>query len=166
MSRPPARLLGWAVAGLAVGVFLQLLTVLLAAAGPEGPGWSLRGNGALIVPLGLAPSGLAAGWTALVLQAHSRSWTATAAAVGALGLLWVVLDLAAISLVRRELAIIVAGLAFYAIWLIPVVAPVVAWLTTHRRGAHKAGWHAAAGVVYLLTLVVSFAVSTRLLPPG
>ncbi|MGI8563204.1 MAG: hypothetical protein ACR2MZ_06550 [Candidatus Dormibacter sp.] len=37
-TRPAARLLAWAsVAGLAVGVVLELLTVLLAIAGPEDP---------------------------------------------------------------------------------------------------------------------------------
>ncbi|MDQ6898708.1 MAG: hypothetical protein M3072_04245 [Candidatus Dormibacteraeota bacterium] len=167
MSRSSARLLVWAsIAGLAVGVILELLTVLLAVAGPEGRGWSLRGNGALIVPLELAPAALGAGWTALLLHAHGRSWVAVAVTVCALGPLWSVLDLAAISLVQRELAIIVVGLAVSAIWLLPVLAPLAAWLATRGRGSYAVGWHAAAGAVYLVMLVVSFAAGTRLLPPS
>jgi len=118
------------------------------------------------VPTGLAPAALGAGWTALVLQAHGRSWIAVAVTVGALGLLWSALDLVAISLVQRELAVIVVGVAVYPIWLMPVLAPLAAWLTTGGRGGCAVSRHAAGGVAYLLTLVVGFAASTRVLPPG
>jgi hypothetical protein len=69
------------------GLILSLLTSLLASQGPAGDSWSLRGNGALIVPFGLGPALIAAGWTAIV--AHFRAqprWTVLGAAARLVGL--------------------------------------------------------------------------------
>lgn len=59
--------------GLALGALLDVLTVLMAAAGPAGDGWSFRGNGALVVPLGLGCALLSSGWAALSLYARGTS---------------------------------------------------------------------------------------------
>ena len=43
------------------GVALALLAELLSKSDIGGPGWSLRGNGALIVPFGVGPAVVAGG---------------------------------------------------------------------------------------------------------
>src|SRR5262245_610510 len=70
------RLLGLTVlvaVGVGVGVGLEVLTVLLARYGPSGSmaagaAWSLRGNGALVVPFCLGPLVLIGGWTVLAIR--------------------------------------------------------------------------------------------------
>jgi hypothetical protein len=59
--------------GVLVGVGLEVLTWWLAAYGPQGDGWSLRGNGALVVPFGLGPAVLVGGWIAFALHARTES---------------------------------------------------------------------------------------------
>ena len=73
-----------------LGIALDVLTFVVARYGPSGGDvpWSFRGNGALIVPLGLGPAILAGGWTAVLL--HGRrgvrwlTWGVTVFAIGAL----------------------------------------------------------------------------------
>jgi len=78
--------LGW---GFLSGCVLDVLTFLLARYGPsagDAAAWSFRGNGALLVPFGLGPAVLAAGWTALV--SHGRlgvRWLRWSVAVGVVG---------------------------------------------------------------------------------
>src|SRR3989441_13338391 len=63
------RFAGWiALLGLLAGVSLWLLTTLLSRSTISGNGWSLAGNGALIIPFGLGPAIVAAGWTAIILR--------------------------------------------------------------------------------------------------
>src|SRR5438552_15922745 len=63
------RFAGWiALLGLLAGVSLWLLTTLLSRTTISGNGWSLTGNGALIIPFGLGPAIVAAGWTAIILR--------------------------------------------------------------------------------------------------
>jgi hypothetical protein len=147
------------------GIALELLTALLAALGPSGPGWSLRGNGALIVPLAVAPGLLAAAWTALVLHSHGREWTLPAAGLVALALLLALLDLAAISLTGRELVLLVGGFPVYLFWLLPVAAPLAAWLFARGSSGRGVAIHAAAGASYLLLLVVALQGTAVLIPP-
>jgi len=58
------------VGGVLVGVGLEVLTWWLAAYGPLGGAWSLRGNGALVVPFGLGPVVLVGAWAVFAL--HTR----------------------------------------------------------------------------------------------
>ena len=58
--------------GLLAGCLLAVLTSLVARSGPQGDGWSFRGNGALIVPFCLGPAVLAGAWAALALH-YERS---------------------------------------------------------------------------------------------
>ena len=63
------RFAGWiALLGLLGGVSLWLLTTLLSRSTISGNGWSLAGNGALIIPFGLGPTVVAGGWTAIILR--------------------------------------------------------------------------------------------------
>ena len=50
------------------GVLLVLITAAVEQAGIEGAGWSLRGNGALIVPICGTPLLIVAGWAALLFS--------------------------------------------------------------------------------------------------
>src|SRR5438132_7400823 len=86
------RFAGWiALLGLLAGVSLWLLTTLLSRSTISGNGWSLAGNGALIIPFGLGPAIVAAGWTAIILRmrGHPR-WLQFALASGVIAVILVV----------------------------------------------------------------------------
>jgi hypothetical protein len=72
--------------GLLGGVAVVLLTAAASRSDIGGPGWTLRGNGALIVLFGLVPSLLAAGWVWLAERSPPRGVVA--------GLVMLVLELA------------------------------------------------------------------------
>gem|GEM_PF-5077139 len=57
-----------AVLGLVAGLGLWVLTTILSRAHLAGNGWSLSGNGALIIPFGLGPAVVAGGWSAIILR--------------------------------------------------------------------------------------------------
>jgi len=57
-----------AVLGLVAGIGLWVLTTILSRAHLAGNGWSLSGNGALIIPFGLGPAVVAGGWSAIILR--------------------------------------------------------------------------------------------------
>ena len=93
-----------ALAAFAAGLALVLLMHLLANSDVGGPGWSLRGNGALIVPFGLGPAAMCAGWVALVLRFRRRaSWLTLAAGALVVALVLLVAGLAALSLPNSPL---------------------------------------------------------------
>jgi hypothetical protein len=62
-----------AAVGLLAGLLVFALTTAASQSDIGGPGWSLRGNGALIVPFGLLPSLLAAGWVWLAARSVTRA---------------------------------------------------------------------------------------------
>src|SRR2546423_14712619 len=72
-----------ALIGVGSGIGIWLLTTLLSRTTISGNGWSLAGNGALIIPFGLGPAIVAAGWTAIILpiRGHPR-WLQFGAAAG------------------------------------------------------------------------------------
>lgn len=73
-----------AVVGLAFGVALDIVTMLVASPGPAGEGWSFRGNGALVVPIGFGAAVLAGGWTGVSLFGRGvTAWLGFAFAIGA-----------------------------------------------------------------------------------
>ena len=76
-----------ALVGLVAGVLLWILTIVLSRSRLSGNGWSLSGNGALIVPFGLGPAIVAGGWAAIILRmrGHPR-WLQLGIASGAVGL--------------------------------------------------------------------------------
>src|SRR5438128_6752435 len=80
-----------ALVGATAGIALWLLTTLLSRSTISGNGWSLGGNGALIVPFGLGPAIVTAGWTAIILRmrAHPR-WLQLGLASGLIALVLVV----------------------------------------------------------------------------
>src|SRR5205823_9248244 len=76
-----------ALFGAVAGVALWLLTTVLSRSTISGNGWSLSGNGALIVPFGLGPAIVAAAWAAIILRmrGHPR-WLQLGGASGLVGL--------------------------------------------------------------------------------
>ena len=76
-----------AATGLLSGLLLWILTTILSRSHLSGNGWSLSGNGALIIPFGLGPTIVAAGWAAVVLRmrAHPR-WLQLGFGSGLIGL--------------------------------------------------------------------------------
>jgi len=134
------RLLVLAVCGVAAGLLLDVLTGWVSAVGPSSPDgqYSLRGNGALIVPLGGALVLVTAAWTALVTRwlGHPRPLAPGVAAglldLGVLLLAGVVLDL-----------------------YVPVLAPIAAAVRLRPRGAAgtDGGWTAAAMVLFPVSLL-------------
>src|SRR5438270_10327855 len=69
-NRPPEWRFAAMIAavGILAGILLWLLTTVVSRANVSGDGWSLAGNGALIVPFGLGPAVVAGGWTAVILR--------------------------------------------------------------------------------------------------
>ena len=83
-----ARFVGFLVLlGILAGIVLWLLTNLVTRSNISGNGWSLSGNGALIVPFGLGPAIVAGGWAAIILRmrGHPR-WLQLGIGSGLVGL--------------------------------------------------------------------------------
>ncbi|MBJ7598992.1 MAG: hypothetical protein DLM67_07255 [Candidatus Nephthysia bennettiae] len=167
--RPAAAGIGAvAVAGLATGVVLGLMTSLLAARGPSGEGWSLRGNGALIVPFGLAPALVAAGWAAIV--AHFRGlprWPLLGALAGLVGVGLVVLSLVAL-IAGGSSGTAVSAVATLLVPLWTLTAPLVVSMLPARGGPREAGGagvHFLAALAFLVAVAAGFYVAQVSLPP-
>ena len=152
--------------GLLLGAGLGVLTFLVARYGPSGENplaWSLRGNGALIVPFGLGPAVLAGGWTALLL--HGRPgvrWLAWGVAVFAVDAVLVLLSVLAFAVGGNAG---LANLLLVVVVVSPLIAPVglVVYL---RRPQRNSIAHFVAQVGFTVSGLVGFAVAGRVLPPG
>src|SRR5919206_4886134 len=83
-----------AVIGLLTGLVLWVVTLLVANSRISGNGWSLAGNGALIVPFGVGPALVAGAWAAIILRmrGHPR-WLLLGLASALVGLVFVVCSL-------------------------------------------------------------------------
>ena len=153
--------------GLVAGFLLGLLAFVVARYGFQGDGWSLRGNGALIVPFGLGPSLLTGGWTALVLHArlHPR-WLrlGTAAGVFSACLVGANVGLLALGPAAAEVsqALLLANLVLI------ILAPLVAGFARRRSRVSASSWatHILAAVAYAAGIVGGLGAENRLLPPG
>jgi hypothetical protein len=159
------------VSGLALGVAVELLTVVVARYGPSGGDglpWSFRGNGALVVPFGVGPAVLAAAWTALVLRARGAPrWLGGGAIVGLIGcglvgssiLLLVVFGSAAQRL---------SDLLVYPTWIWMASAPVLAMLVPVRgtSAPRKKTVHILAGALFAVVLPTAFLAAELVVSPG
>jgi hypothetical protein len=76
-----------ALAGALAGVLLWILTIVLSRSRLSGNGWSVSGNGALIIPFGIGPAVVAGGWAAIILRmrGHPR-WLKLGIGSGLVGL--------------------------------------------------------------------------------
>ena len=166
------RLLSRALgSGLLAGIALDLVTYLVAWYGPQGDSWSFRGNGALIVPVGLGPAVLAGAWTALVLHYRaSPRWLLGSVGAGLVGATFVVASIVVIILfgsagLRLSDSMTVIIMA----WM--VVAPVLAAvLPVTGRPHERTLWilvvHVIAAVLFPVALAVGLLAAGRVLPPG
>jgi len=76
-----------ALFGILAGIVLWLLTSFVSRSHISGNGWSLSGNGALIVPFGLGPAIVAGGWAAIILRMRSHPrWLQLGGGSGLIGL--------------------------------------------------------------------------------
>jgi hypothetical protein len=159
---------GWFGFGAAAGVALGLLTYLLAEQGPEGSGWSLRGNGALIVPFGFGPAVFAAGWTAVAAHfGGRRRWRELGAGAGAIGAALVVLGLLALVFDSSAGALsAVAATLLGPVWMFAAPALAAMWHGKGRPKRQAGAAHLLAAACFALAVIGAFAVTSRLLPSG
>ena len=159
-----------ALIGLGSGVALWLLTTLLSRSTISGNGWSLASNGSLIVPFGLGPAIVAAGWTAIILRmrGHPR-WLQLGFASGLIALVLVLgsaLSLVAFGPGHRDAGAtgaLLFGFLLYG-WLL--ACSIVAVLIPAPDPARKdiPIWSIVAIVLLPATLIAGCEAGTTLIP--
>src|SRR3989442_3119282 len=159
-----------ALVGAVAGVALWLLTTLLSRSTISGNGWSLAGNGALIIPFGLGPAIVAAGWTAIILRmrGHPR-WLQFGLASRLIAVVLVVgavLSLVAFGPRRRDAGAtgaLLFGFLLYG-WLL--ACAIVAVLIPAPDPARKdiPIWSIAAIVLLPATLIAGCEAGTAVIP--
>ena len=164
-------LLGWAIViGLVAGALLDVVAFLVARYGPQADGWSLRGNGALIVPIGLGPAILAGGWTALASRYRGYPrWMILGLAAFLVGSGFVVASVLVLVFFGSDagaassnaLTLLVLGWMIVAPWLARFVRAPDQQV---RRG--QLGGHVIAGVFFAVAVFVAFFGSELVLSPG
>ena len=149
------------LAGTIAGVLIMLLASLVSTAGPSGDGWSFRGNGALIVPFGIAPAVLASGWTMLILHRRSHSrWILLGIVAGLLELAILAVSVVALVAGGSQTGASVSLFAQPLQLVIMVGSPVLAIVLpapTHRR-IRPSWWHLLAGVMLPLALIIGLVI--------
>jgi hypothetical protein len=152
------------------GLCLWVLTIAVSRGGLHGDGWSLSGNGALIVPFGISPALVAGGWAAIILRmrGHPR-WLLLGLGSALIGL-----GLAAASLLvlvvfgpRSRDAGAAASLFFGFVlygWLLgsAIVAALIPAPDPDRRGPPF--WSIAAIALLPITLIAGCEAGSGLLP--
>jgi len=158
-----------AAAGITCGLALEVLTYWMAGSGPAGVGWSFRGNGALVVPLGLGPALLAGGWTAFVLHARGfTGWRNLALAAGLLGASPTILSillLVAFGTRAQRISDLLTIPAFGWTLLAPLLAAFVSLRGSGTAGKSRLS-HLIGAAVFAATLIGAFFTAEVLLPPG
>ena len=159
-----------ALIGVGCGIGIWLLTTLLSRTTISGNGWSLAGNGALIIPFGLGPAIVAAGWTAIILRmrGHPR-WLQFGVASGLIALVLVagaVLSLVAFGPRRRDAGAtgaLLFGFLLYG-WLL--ACSIVAVLIPAPDPARKdiPMWSIAAIILLPATLIAGCEAGTTVIP--
>lgn len=163
----PLRLLTWTlVLALIGGAALDGLTVLVADLGPSADGWSLRGNGALVIPFGLGPAVLGGGWTALALHGgRNPLWAVLGATAGLVGAALALAQVAYLAVFGQPGADVFGAVTLVALAVWVAGVPAVIALRT-RGDRDRPIWHLMAAGVLLAGLVAGFAATSVVLPPG
>src|SRR3984893_15268765 len=159
-----------ALAGALAGVLLWLLTFVLTRSRISGDGWSLSGNGALIIPFGIGPAVVAGGWAAIILRmrGHSR-WLQLGIGSGLIGLGLTAGSLLSLIAFRPRArdgggaASLFFGFLLYG-WLLAsaIVAATIPAPDPERRGPPL--WSVAAILLMPVTLIAGSAPGAGLLP--
>ncbi len=160
------------VSAIVAGVALDGLTFLVARyglQGADGASWSLRGNGALVVPFGLGPAILAGAWSALVLHARgARHWLRGGAIAGTIGAAFVGASILALILFNAA-GLRLSELLVYPTWLWVATAPLIAAIVpVHGNAEAPRRWliHLLLVVLFPVAMAVSFLAAEVVLSPG
>jgi hypothetical protein len=146
-----ARLIGLSVVlGMAGGMALYLGTIVLSGSDVGGPGWSLRGNGALALPFTVVPALLAAGWAALSLMGRGAPHARMAVVVAGAAVLLMALTIV-FAPIFAEGGQEAVGAAMPLLALLAGVL-LVGWVGGRRRIAALIG--GAAWLLVLLSIVL------------
>jgi hypothetical protein len=157
------------LAGLAGGIAIWALTEWLSRSDVGGPGWSLRGNGALIVPFAFGPALLSGGWSALVLWHRQHPGWALGgllAAVGAVALALIGGFLPIFVLARNPEAppgflIALANVLPLLVFLISLFGPLVVAGTRRSPARAAYGWLTLAALLLPVALLLGLFGSQR-----
>src|ERR1700730_4244978 len=159
-----------ALAGALAGMLLWLLTFVITRFRISGDGWSLSGNGALIIPFGVGPAVVAGGWAAIILRmrGHSR-WLQLGIGSALVGLALTAGSLLSLSACgpRARDASATASLFFGFLlygWLLAsaIVAAIIPAPDPARRSPPF--WTIGAIVLLPVTLIAGCSVGAGLLP--
>jgi hypothetical protein len=149
------------LAGAIAGFLIMSLANVLSTSGPAGDGWSFRGNGALIVPFGLGPVVLAAGWTMFVLHGRSHPrWIFLGTLAGLLELAILAIGIAALVVGGSAVGTAVSAFAQPIQVLVMVAIPVVAAVIQTSASVHtRPSWsHYLSALALPIGLLVGFVV--------
>jgi hypothetical protein len=158
------------LSGLVGGVLLWIAATIVSRSHLSGYGWSLSGNGALIIPFGLGPTLVAGGWAAVILRmrGHPR-WLSLGIVGGAVGVGFVGASLLALIVfgpAHREIgstAALFFGFLLYG-WIL--VAAIIAGLIPapdpDRSGPPL--WSIAAIALLPVTLIAGCEAGAGVLP--
>jgi hypothetical protein len=159
-----------ALIGLVAGVCLWVLTTAASRGHISGDGWSLSGNGALVIPFGLGPSVVAGGWAGIILRmrGHPR-WLLLGIGSGLVGLVLVAASLLSLILFGPRgrdagaTASLFFGFVLYG-WLLgsAVVAALIPAPDPDRSGPPL--WSIAAILLLPITLIAGCEAGTGVLP--
>jgi hypothetical protein len=159
-----------ALIGLVAGLCLWLLTIAVGRGSISGDGWSLSGNGVLVVPFGIGPALVAGGWAGITLRmrAHPR-WLLLGMGSTLIGLALVAASLLSIVLFGPQgrdtgaAASLFFGFLLYG-WLLgsAIVAALIGAPDPDRRGPPF--WSIAAMALLPITLIAGCEAGTGVLP--
>ena len=156
------------VLGLLLGGAISLSAFYVARYGPSGGNWSFTGNGAIAVYAAF-PAVMAAGWTALAVHARGgASWSWRGVGAGVVGLVIAFVAAALLPLAGEQADVLGSPIAFIALLVWMVVAPVAA--TRVRVAAGSAGGsvalHVAAGVLWFAAALAGLVAIAAVRPAG
>jgi hypothetical protein len=159
-----------ALTGLVAGLFLWVLTIAVTRGHLSGDGWSLSGNGALIIPFGIGPAVVAGGWAAIILRMRDHPhWLPLGIGSAVIGLTLVAASLLSLIVFgpqRRDAGAtgsLFFGFVLYG-WLLgsALVASLIPAPDPDRRGPPL--WSIAALVLLPITLIAGCEAGTGILP--
>ncbi len=156
------------VLGLLLGGAISLSAFYVARYGPSGGNWSFKGNGAIAVYAAF-PAVLAAGWTAIAVHARGgASWFWRGVGAAVVGLVIALVAAALLPLAGEQADVVGSPIAFIALLVWMVVAPVAGTRVHVATGGAvgSVGLHVAAGVLWFAASLAGLVAIAVVLPAG